>query len=505
MPLRLRILVVAVTACAILAAAGPASAATVLSVGPDGVERVSDPFAPGAAAELVPPRTGGGPVRATAAAKRKKKTTKRGQRAVAKALSSALAKRQIPRASYDRYRASYSKARKVRKRLKGLRGRELGAVIAQLEGIALRKQLTASRMPALFLILGRNTQFWPSRVIPTSRSHIKFKGSELIWEYYRGSGIQLQPLVNFKQANNLHGACVKPTALPCKPGTLRKLLKELLATSSRRGGFLTWEYYFPFGGGQPPWMSGMAQSVAIVALGRASQLFSDPSYLPLARAGFKAFTTRPPTGVMTTGFRGGTHYLQYSFAPRSYIFNAFTQAELGLFDFAELTGDATARRLFEKAEPELRAELPYSDIGDWSTYEYRGPAADQQYHELLRELLRSSCDRFKVDPYCNLAKTYRRYQTEPGVLKFLGPQTATKGKTTRVRFSVSKLSAVQITITKEGKTALDKIATFRRGNGSFAWKPRSVGPYTVRLGSKELRTGLGLKTKTSGTVEAFAP
>ena len=118
----------------------------------------------------------------------------------------------------------------MRKKLKGLRGRELGAVIAQLEGIALRKQLTASRMPALFLILSRNTQFWPSRVFPTSRSHIKFRGSELIWEYYPGSGIQLQPLVNFKEANNLHGACVKPSPLACKPGTLKKLLRELIAT-----------------------------------------------------------------------------------------------------------------------------------------------------------------------------------------------------------------------------------------------------------------------------------
>ena len=252
-------------------------------------------------------------------------------------------------------------------------------------------------------------------------------------------------------------------------------------------------------------MSGMAESVAIVAFGRASQLFKDPSYLPYARAGFKAFTTKAPTGVLTTGFRGGPHYLQYSFAPRSYIFNAFTQAELGLYDFAQLTGDATACRLFEQAAAELARELPYSDIGDWTLYEYRGPAADQQYHELLRELMRSACDRLHSDPFCSLAKKYRRYQTEPGVLKLLGPQTATKGKETRVRFSVSKLSAVEIKITKEGKTAINKIATFRRGNGSFAWKPKTTGTYTVKLGSKELRTGKGLKTKTSGPVEVAAP
>jgi hypothetical protein len=209
--------------------------------------------------------------------------------------------------------------------------------------------------------------------------------------------------------------------------------------------------------------------------------------------------------VLTTGFRGGRHYLQYSFAPRSYIFNAFTQAVLGLYDFAEITGDATARRLYETAEPELRRELPYSDLGDWTIYEYRGPQADQQYHELLRELMRSACDRFRVDPYCELAKKYRGYQTEPAVLKLLGPRAATKGAETRVRFSVTKLAAVEITITKEGRTAIDKIATFRRGSGSFAWKPKTTGTYTVHLGAKELRTGKGLKTKVSGTVEVAAP
>jgi hypothetical protein len=74
-----------------------------------------------------------------------------------------------------------------------------------------------------------------------------------------------------------------------------------------------------------------------------------------------------------------------------------------------------------------------------------------------------------------------------------------------VLFSVSKLSAVQIVITTQGKTSLDKTATFRRGQGSFAWKPGTTGTYTVRLVAKELRTGQGLRTRTSGEIESAAP
>ena len=56
-----------------------------------------------------------------------------------------------------------------------------------------------------------------------------------------------------------------------------------------------------------------------------------------------------------------------------------------------------------------------------------------------------------------------------------------------MRFDVDKLSAVQIVITHEnGKTSLNKTATFARGAGSFTWKPGATGIYTVTLSAKEL-------------------
>ena len=56
--------------------------------------------------------------------------------------------------------------------------------------------------------------------------------------------------------------------------------------------------------------------------------------LRYAREALGAFRTAPPTGVATRGPLGGTHYLQYSFAPRLYILNAFLQSVIGLLDYA---------------------------------------------------------------------------------------------------------------------------------------------------------------------------
>jgi hypothetical protein len=46
-----------------------------------------------------------------------------------------------------------------------------------------------------------------------------------------------------------------------------------------------------------------------------------------------------------------------------------------------------------------------------------------------------------------------------------------------------------------------RVATFRRGNGSFSWTPRGPSLFTVTLAAKELRTGLGKKDRVSAEVE----
>ena len=493
----------ALAAVAILAAlAVPAQAGQVIVVDGSHAQRVNDPTVPtrAEAALLMP-----GPRRAGAASASRVKaraSTKRGRRAVYAALRKQLRRKSIARSQYRRWRATYVRSIRALRRLRGARATQLRYVLTSVESLALRRRLGASRMPVVFLNLERNRQYWRRLPYPAPGDQVSFRGSEILFQYFAGEGLQLHPLSTFKKANALHGACERqePT---CDEAALRRILDEMTALAVNRGrGFIAWEYLFHFGGGTPPWMSGMAQATGIQALGRTAQLLGEPTYAETARRALGAFETRPPNGVRTTGPRGGVHYLQYSFAPRLYIFNAFLQSLIGLYDFDRIVGDPEARRLFDEAEPEAREEVPLSDVGDWSLYNYAGHESSRDYHELLREFLQSMCSRQLGAVYCEYARKYRGYQVDPPEITYEGPALATEDDPVSLRFSISKLSAVQVTVTRpDGRVVFDRVATFRRGSGSFTWTPRGPSTFSVRVAAKELRTGLGKRDSDSADIE----
>jgi D-glucuronyl C5-epimerase C-terminus len=403
---------VALAAIILAAAAGPpAEAAEVIVVDGDRAVRRDDPLVPSRAAiDLGRPPGAGARVRVAHAGARG--STSRGRRAVGAALRRARRAGAVSGTAYHRYRRAYARARSTWRRLRGARRTQLGYLIASLERMARQRRLLSTRLPALFLQLERNTRYWRSLPYPRSGDQVSFRGSEILFQYYPGRGLQIQPLSTFKKANNMHGACVKATGAPCRKAGLARILDEMARLAvGRSRRFIAWEYLFDFGGGAPPWMSGMAQATGIQALARGAQLLGRPDYVAVARRALGAFDTRPPAGVRVTGPRGGPHYLQYSFAPRLYIFNAFLQALIGLYDFNQLTGDQRAARLYEQAEPEARREVPLSDTGSWSRYSYRGARSTAEYHELLRELLQSMCNRRLGPVYCEYATRYRRYQS----------------------------------------------------------------------------------------------
>jgi hypothetical protein len=490
-----RIAGIAVLAAGVLAA--PAQAGQVIVVDGDQARRVEDPAVPTRSEVAL-----GMPTVASASRARARASTRRGRRAVYAALRRELRRKRIARASYRRWRATYVRSVRTLRRLSGARATQLRYVLTSVESLALRRRLGASRMPVAFLQLERNRQYWPRQPYPGSGDQVSFRGSEILFQYFAGEGLQLHPLATFKKANHLHGFCERREP-SCDREALRSILDEMTGLAVRRGpGFIAWEYLFHFGGGTPPWMSGMAQATGIQALGRAADLLGEPRYFETARRALGAFETSAPTGVRTTGPRGGVHYLQYSFAPRLYIFNAFLQSLIGLHDFGKLADDDRARRLFAEAEPEARAEVPLSDVGDWSLYNYAGHESDRGYHELLREFLQSMCSRRLGAIYCQYARRYRGYQVDPPELTWTGPEFATEDEPVALTFTLSKLSAVQITLSRpDGRVVFDRLGTFRRGSGSFTWTPRGPGTFTVRVAAKELRTGLGKRDSDSGEIE----
>ena len=514
---------IAVAVAAALLAAAPAQAGEVILVDGDRAVRVNDPAVPTEReVSLGMPVGGPGPIgiaaarsdreaRAARRARRawrlargappkKKKKQRADRRAVYKAFER-VQSRGADEADVRRWRTWYVRSLRTYKKLRGARQDQLGYVIDSVEALALSKRLGVSRMPAAFVQLERNRRYWRSLPYPGAGDQVSFEGSEILYQFFPGEGLQLHPLSTFKKANHMFGDCNSGSP-SCDQAGLRLLLDEMTELAVRRSSkFIAWEYAFHFGGGSPPWISGLSQGTALQAYARAGTLFQEPAYVETARAGLGAFEARPPRGVRTRGPRGGVHYLEYSFAPRLFIFNGFLQALLGLHDLGKLTGEARATALFQQAEPEARAEVPLSDIGDWSLYSYRGRESSRDYHELLREFLASMCSRRLGTLYCDYAERYRGYQVDPPELTYSGPAGAVEDEPTAIRFELSKLSAVEVKVMRGSKVVFSKVATFRRGSGSFSFRPGAPGTLTVQLAAKELRTGLGKRDRASGELD----
>jgi hypothetical protein len=494
----------------VLAAAlpAPALAGDVVVVGHDGSTRhVDDPALP--SVEATDPV--GGAVRCGAvpapfakhdvAPAAKKKVT------VKKALADALKAGAITSDAYRTYRADYTAARTTVRKLSGQRRTELGSVIDTLEAIAGREQLTPSRLPALFLTLRRNTEFWPARSFPTSPpppsgqkkpcagasgqggARVEFEGDPVIFQWYPGRGLQLQQLANFAKANGLYQRCVDPTPDPLKPCdelALKALLDRLIEISSKRAGATTWEYYFAFGGGAPPWASGLAQGTAIQALARGYQLLGVEAYKAAGHDALGIFEMKPPAGVAVDA-DGGSHYLIYSFSPGLRVLNGFLQAVTGLYDFAKLTGDADAQRLFEAGDRAARSEIPSFDTGRWSLYNLNGHESDLGYHRLVRDFLSNLCNRTGVDAYCATATRFTAYQHERVKLQVQEIRKPFKvKKPAGLTFSLTKISCIQMTVIKSPGTpkaanVFGRQAVEGRGSHRVSWTPAKRGNYVVRV------------------------
>ena len=415
------------------------------------------------------------------------------------AIAAAQRHHTISAADAGRYRASYSRARKARAHVYGRNRRELGSVITVLEGIARRGQLTGSRMPALFLQLDRNREFWhgnpnfpprpdlapdPCTRPPSNNpagARIVFEGDPLVFQYYPGQGIQLQPLANFGLANGLVTQCRHDPAA-CDRATLKQLLDELVAIRSTRGNFTTWEYWFYFGGGSPPWTSGLSSGTAVQALARASEpsILNDKSYLRIAHRALGVFRTPPPVGVRVRSGRG-YHYLIYSFAPGMRVLNAFLQAITGLYDYAKVSEDPVARSLWKAGDRAARGELHLYDTGHWSRYNVGGAESTLGYHRLVTGFLDDLCTRLG-GTYCKYFKRFRSYLGAKPVVRYLGSDTGVAGRAFKLRYRVDKPSCVTAEVTDtSGNLVFRDRKKVARGDHRFLWTPSDPGSYVLTL------------------------
>ena len=457
---------------AALLCAVPAAADDVLVLGKDGKVRARDDRAL-PQTEMRKPRRGA--VAGVAAARKKKKPTVAGE---LKRLRDAGA---ITPEDYAARRAIYDEVKRGMRRLRGNRKTIMRSVVRTVEDIAARRQLTASRIRPLWLTMERNLEWWRTGPLLASGRRVEFEGSELVWQYYPGSGLQLQMLGNFGKLNGLWGSR--------ENARLSFMVDELLALAVERAGGLAWEYYFSFGGGRPPWVSGLAQGTAVQALARAARrLNREPDILPLAQRALAIFSAPTPEGVRVPA-EHGDHYAIYSFAPDLRVLNGFIQSLIGLHDYARLSGDPTGTALFAAAEPQARYEVPLYDTGAWSLYS-RGSSSresDLGYHDLLRGFLEGLCNRTDTEVYCTTAENFVTYKSQPPVVTVKGRRLR-GGRPGRVTFELSKISNVTLKITRRSKVVESRpFGVIGHGKRTFGWDvPRRRGDYTVELAVRDL-------------------
>ena len=330
---------------------------------------------------------------------------------------------------------AYRAARAVRL-LPGAPARNLAYVLHEVAAEA--SFYTAPRATTLFSMLEVNTRVLAHRSVPTSGADV-VDDDGVVYRAFAGRGLQFHPLANFARLNSLVAA---------HDDRAPALADALLERAVDRGGALTWEYHFPFGGGRAPWLSGMVQAVAAQALARAG----------LPDEATRAFLAVPRLQVTLPA---GPWTRLYSFAGVP-VLNAQLQAVLSVADYAEIADDAAASALDDRMRAAAAALLPRFDTGYWSLYGLGWGEAALRYHRYVISLLSKLAARYPEEPvWADYADRFARDLELPPLVRV---SRATRG---RVAFWLSKVSFV--TVRTAGGT---RTVRLRQGFHLVTWRPR---------------------------------
>ena len=357
----------------------------------------------------------------------------------------------------------------------------------------------------MFLVLRRNREFWArSRVLPAPAFRTSFGRDPAVFQYYPGRGIQLQQLASWGRVNAVAHACLRRGlrhGRRCPRARLRAALDRLVGLGARRDRFLAWESYFAFGGGTPPWVSGMTQGTAIQALARGARVLDAPRYRRVAERALGAFERPPPIGV-GVGAPGGRHFLMYSFSPGLRILNGDLQAVTGLRDLARLGHSRRARRLFRSGERAARIAVAGFDTGAWSLYSESGRESTLGYHQLVGQFLGNLCVRTRARVYCSAHRRFTRYEHEPPRIRLARLRGLHARRATTVRFTLSKLSTVAVRVSGRRGVSMERDLALTRGSHTVSWIPPARGRYHVRI---EARGPSGPRGVLARTVRVVLP
>ena len=391
-------------------------------------------------------------------------------RVIARGLTRAVASGRLTPGEAYRYRLIVRRSRAVLTLLPYARRT---AVAYILHEVALQaRRFTRARALTLFSMLETNADYLAVRSLPPTGTDIRGRDGTL----YRAGwgGLQFHPLGNFISLN------VGITRR--RDASARRLALALAKRGVGLSRGAVWEYYMPYGGGWPPWTSGMAQAVAAHGFARAWTRFGHPSLLRASRRAYRAI--------------GGRHLIPLSTGPwiRLYSFsdlvvlNAQLQSVVSLAIYAALTGDRRAAVLSARLRISAARLLHRFDTGYWSRYSL-GNVSPLKYHVYVVALLEAIAARTGSPFWTRAARRFDRYLREPpkfgrGPSRVLYPVPADGFRdTARIAFWVSKPSTVRVLVGGERHS-------FSLGGGwhAFYWSPgrRRPGEYRVFISGVDL-------------------
>jgi len=383
---------------------------------------------------------------------------------IARGIARAQAAGRIDGDEASDYRAAAAGAANVLPKLPSSRYRNLAAVVHQVAGFW--KGYDSPRGRTLFDMLAFNTKWFASHWDQKSGTDIVDYSDGTWYRAFPGIGFQFHPLENFGKLNNF--AAQKNTA------RAEQLAQALLARSVVRFGGLAWEYYFRFGGGRPPWISGMAQAVAAQALSRAGTLLGDPTLISAAQ---RAYKTVP---ALTRSVSTGPWIRIYAFNNDT-VLNAQLQTIVSLQDYAAATGDQAATSLASQLLVATDALLPRFDTGYWSLYALGGTEAPLEYHKFVVRLLTTLSKRTQDPTLAQYQQKFSNDLRQPPVVKqgaapgaiYPWPQDGYRDYARYVVW-VSKRSTLRLNDAPQ----LGKPVVVSRGWHTLIWSPGRVKPGT---------------------------
>ena len=238
----------------------------------------------------------------------------------------------------------------------------------------------------------------------------------LAWVYYASAGVHFQPTTT--------AHAVIPSTLPRSTLLMDSLLaiadnlySHALWRSWSGMRFPVWEYQFTWTSGGitnlAPWISGMAQGLALELFAEAYRRTGDQSWLRRGREVLNSLRVDwDHGGVLLPDTSHG--YWWEEFNPVTRVWNGSVQALIGVGYFWQVTGDSVVKRMFDRGLEALKYYTPSYDTGNWTLYSLTQGYNTVSYHNYeIAEL--DVLYSMSGDPWCKtIADRWRSYTPPPG-------------------------------------------------------------------------------------------